>query len=939
MTCLRRLCLTIAFGCLCTVATATSFVPMVRNYFPSDYLSSNQNWCVTQAPDGLIYVANTSGVLTFDGAGWTLTAMPDMRIVRSVKATDDGRIYVGSFEEIGYFERDSYGGLRYTSLVPLAGDAMKPNDEVWSIVECGGKLFFHSFSAIFCYDGQSVKSERFAENITAIAECGGRLYLNFQYRGLAEMNPDTFEYTLFNNSDLADAVTVLPYGSDRVVVTKNRGFFLMKEGRFERLGTLADKQFRRAEINRAIITADNKYVIGTISEGVVIVDSTGKICSVLNSESNTLANNTVLGLYSDAENNIWIALDNGISVYSPYLSLGKIIEFEPNVGTIYSTCDDGRNLYVASNQGLYRHSHQTGRTEKILAGQVWDLHQEGSQIFCSNSGVTQVIHRGAMSQCGERSGGVNIAKGYIAGREVMIQSSYSTLDLFLRDRNGLWRFSNEIGGFINPTRYIEIDYKGRVWCSHFRRGLYCLELNDELTGVAKSTFISSPDASNALFNVFKVDNQVVFANREMIYTYDDTSRRIVPFEMLNNVLGQFRTAYRIAPFGDNRYWFITPTDAALVLITSNQMKILDVVSYKAFDETYIDDQQNIVPVSETECYFCFENSIGLYRLDSLSPKPLFPVSIRSVKAVNGEGRVINMPIDRVVEIPYDYQTVELHYSLPSYSCKGRVTYRYWLDGAPLATTLDTQVKYSILRNGRHLFVVEALDEKGGVLSDDKYEFIIAQSRYLNFWAWLIYTLLFGGLVFGIVRYVQHLMVRRSLKIRAQEAELRRRKQEEQQQIILTLEKENLEKEINFKSKELASSTMSIIRKNEILQQIRSELTEQKSVLGAHYPTKYYDKIVKMIDQNISSDDDWSMFQHNFDRIHENFFVKLKERYANLTDADLRLCAFLHLNLSSKEIANLMNISIKGVEVARYRLRKKLDLPTGKSLTEFLILFK
>lgn len=133
--------------------------------------------------------------------------------------------------------------------------------------------------------------------------------------------------------------------------------------------------------------------------------------------------------------------------------------------------------------------------------------------------------------------------------------------------------------------------------------------------------------------------------------------------------------------------------------------------------------------------------------------------------------------------------------------------------------------------------------------------------------------------------------------------------------------------------------MTIIKKNEILAHIKDEVIAQKQVLGTQYPNKYYDKLVRLIDENISSADDWAIFQTNFDRIHENFFRNLHLNYPELTSNDLRFCAYLRLNLSSKDIAHLMNISLKGVEMARSRIRKKIGIPSTKSLTEFMIEFK
>ena len=151
-----------------------------------------------------------------------------------------------------------------------------------------------------------------------------------------------------------------------------------------------------------------------------------------------------------------------------------------------------------------------------------------------------------------------------------------------------------------------------------------------------------------------------------------------------------------------------------------------------------------------------------------------------------------------------------------------------------------------------------------------------------------------------------------------------------------LEREKLEEEVKLKSKELASTIMGSIRKREVLTDIREELSAQKAALGKDYPDKYYQKICSIIDSQLGSEADWKAFESNFDNIHSNFFSTLRERYPALTDTDLRFCAYLHLNLTSKDIASLMNISLKGVEAARSRIRKKIQLPQNQSLTSFMI---
>ena len=130
--------------------------------------------------------------------------------------------------------------------------------------------------------------------------------------------------------------------------------------------------------------------------------------------------------------------------------------------------------------------------------------------------------------------------------------------------------------------------------------------------------------------------------------------------------------------------------------------------------------------------------------------------------------------------------------------------------------------------------------------------------------------------------------------------------------------------------------MSIIKKNEFLLKLKESFQKQKEDLGTRYPDKYYNHITQKIDTNISHGDDWKIFETNVEQAHEQFIQKLITKYPQLTHSDLRLCTYLRMNLSSKEIAPLMRISVRGVENHRYRIRKKLDLPSDINLTDFIL---
>ena len=122
--------------------------------------------------------------------------------------------------------------------------------------------------------------------------------------------------------------------------------------------------------------------------------------------------------------------------------------------------------------------------------------------------------------------------------------------------------------------------------------------------------------------------------------------------------------------------------------------------------------------------------------------------------------------------------------------------------------------------------------------------------------------------------------------------------------------------------------MSIIKKNEFLNNIKSELVSGGKT--------NIDKVVNIIDKNLNNTDDWKMFQEAFNNADKKFLKKIKTNHSELTPNDLRLCAYLRLNLCSKEIAPLLNISPRSVEVKRYRLRKKMNLDRDENLTTYIL---
>ncbi len=154
--------------------------------------------------------------------------------------------------------------------------------------------------------------------------------------------------------------------------------------------------------------------------------------------------------------------------------------------------------------------------------------------------------------------------------------------------------------------------------------------------------------------------------------------------------------------------------------------------------------------------------------------------------------------------------------------------------------------------------------------------------------------------------------------------------------LISLKNEKLQNEINFKNSELATSAMHLVQKGELLNRVKNELTQLIKVLDNTNGITDLKKTIKVLIEDEKTDKDWENFMHHFDKVHSDFVIKIKERHIALSGNDLKLCAYLRMNLSTKEIAQLMNISIRGVEISRYRLRKKLGIEAQSSLFQYLI---
>lgn len=920
-----------------TPAQSEEAIFQVKNFEKKVYRASNQNWSVATSPNGSVYFANHWGLLEFDGISWDLHRLPNQTILRSVLVASDSLIYTSGYRELGYWTVGKSNTYQYHSLNHLAEKYFSNNEESWSITSLNGSVYFHSYSKIYRFTNDSIIPIPAPGMIGTQHHIGNKILVVIQNWGIYSIEGNELKPYITNDFFQNKIVRfVLPYKENQLMIGTNLdGIWIWDGKQFSEWNPGWTEYFRKNELNRAILTNNGKLVFGTILDGVSVFDTSGKLITQYNT-SNGLQNNTVLGIAEDKFNNVWFALDSGIDFLSSHTTPGFSIEFIPGIGSVYDAAELNGKTYLATNQGLfYKQNDQSDNNYHLVSktqGHIWDCEILDNHLLVGHNNGIMLVDDNRAQTISPQSGGFCIKKDPMRP-DYYIESTYSNMINLKKQGNTVVQ-KGVIHGFSDLIRYIEVDHLGHIWASHMHRGVYKLLMNNHRDTIVSKTYYGA----NSVFqqdhsiHVFKIENRIVFTTEKMLFTYDDLNDSIIPYKLLNEKLGDFSVAHRIVEAPDHHYWMITKTKIGLFQIYNNEVTLIKSYPRSLFAvNQLIDNYENIVPLSASKAIICLEN--GIARIDASlnstgSEIADFMPQPKEIKLTDRHGKTEKRDQEEgSLLIKYKYNNIRIRYSFPHFT-HDPIYFRSYMKGLDQNWSPSTEMpdfSFDRLPTGEYELQVKAIDQWGNESLIHSIQIKVAPPWYASRYARVGYILSFIIFLFGFQAWAI------SKTRKKERIQLEKREKE-----LIRLRNQNLRTEIEHKSKELANSTIAMVKKNEFLMELKEIVQNQKEQLGARFPDKYYSSLVEKIDMNISSKDDWKLFETNFERAHEQFLSKLKEQFDDLTPGDLKLCAFLRMNLSSKEIAPLLGISVRGVENHRYRLRKKLELDSDDNLTDYLM---
>jgi DNA-binding CsgD family transcriptional regulator len=882
----------------------------------------NQNWSISQSPiNHKLFFANSEGLYEYNGISWRKHSTSDNFPVRSVLAHSNGHIYTSSFEELGYWMFDMNQQLIYHSLTHLTD--VEKNDEIWKIYEMGDKIYFQSFTSIYIYDFQNKNMMKVKAPYTMLFlhKMTDRFIVQIIDNGLFWFENNEFipvqGSLIFEDKKIH---SIIPYEENKwMICTDKSGLYLFDGTDFSMFSGEASDFLINYTCNAAISLSDSTLAFGSILNGLIITDLSGNIQRKYNT-SNGLRNNTVLSLFVDQDNGLWAGLDEGINYIDPSSPINHYRNTHGTLGTIYALLEHNDVLYIGTNHGLFTADiiERSGtyffhniRFVPQSHGQVWTLNKFADQILCGHNEGTYLVHHTNLQKISNITGGWTL----IEFEDLIAGGTYTGIVFFKKRSDGTWMFKNKLQDFNEPVRYLETDYMGYLWASHHQKGIYRIELDEDNSRATQVLYIPEIDERSYNLKVFKVNNRVLFTNGKSIYTYDFVRNDIVPFATLIETLGDFSKSTQIIHHKKNEYWFITRDKIALFDIS---MEFRATRQYEIIQENMNLPQRNIQLVTLDENTILFPNpySFDAYNV-SLGQKQnnISRLAFDRIIFHGKKDSLISTVIENIHKTPWYTNNVTAFFSDPSAFGQTSKRYEYRIneiDPTWQSTTTD-HITFLNLKHGK--YTLEIKKDSGPITT---FAFTVSKPWYYSHLAWIIYSIAFLFLIWGFIAFYRF--------------ELNRHKEI----VSLEIKQNSLEKELDFKSYELMLTMRYLILKNNILGDLQKQIDAIKEQ-SSKYPIKNLKNMEKIIGQGLGTQNlKWENAMKSLKFSQQGFFKEIKERYPNLTPHDLRLCSYLRLNFNSKEIAQLLNISARSVEISRYRLRKKLNLKHNDNLFDFLL---
>lgn len=923
------------------------WTPFVSNYDKSLYGKGSQIWQIAPSQKMFTYFANQKGVVQFDGTNWDLFPLNNGTYARSVLVSEsDHRIYVGGVNEYGWLEPSATGRMEYHCI----SDTIEDNDvrflgNVWSIRQSSTCIYYIGDSHFVKLFNGEISMTEASMKIECSAMVDDVLYLGTD-QGVHMLIGKNL-YPLQGGEKIADKRirAMIPFQGGLLIATSSFELYTYKKGQISQYEL--PEGVRKTEL--FCLASNDKYIaIGTILQGVYLIDiTTGNVVEF--NENNGLQDNTVLSLSFDRLGNLWAGLDSGIDYIYLNIPCTNLYTSRNTCGAGYSAAVENNTLYLGTNRGLFYTSISSSFKPNDLnikmiegtGGQVWNISRVGTDLFCMHDRGLMLIHGNMVEKIGKLNG-VWCCQPVMGHDNMLYVGTYD--GLFVSEKiNGHWRVTHRVEGEGGSFQIFEQESANELWLQN-GKGVSRLTISDDLKRFTDRIDYTKRNGLPKVdvYDVSKVSGRVYFSTQEGIYKYNHHSNEFEIASDLNDLLSGQSTYLSLREYQTDS----TSNMSRIIAMSQDEVLLTNLTPFKnAPNSSSIQlpiyqslisiatDFATVIPVSDSLFIVPNDKGFAIFNIDRVvggNKSHKHPFSIRKVVSTSPVDSVLyeNSILSHKVSptITYDMNSLRFLFNT-KVVCTDNVKYRCRLSGSQWSTWSEGGVKeYSDIHEGKYTFEVEAQFGNGST-EYDSIDFTVLPPWYRTIWANIIYMLIIFGLIGGLFLLERRRVLKKEQMIA---------KEKDDQMVAREIEFE--QQQLQHKSQEMANLMINLARKNEMLGEIKEEIIHVVSSLKAGDVKGSSRELLMLngkIDNNIENDDLLKRIEEQFDLVHNKFMQRLSERHPDLSNNERMMCAYLKMNLSTKEIAPLLNISVRGVESMRYRLRKKIGLDRDEGLMSYL----
>ena len=934
----------------CQLRAFTGKYP-IQNFTPTDYKAGIQNIDFAQNRNMNLFVANNLGVLSYNGHKWEVHAFETGKKERALAFDENSnRLYVGSQGTFGYFNENWH----YVTLTDKIPSPARDFDEVWDVFLFNSNVYFCTFQNIYVYDGQSITVIENEDGLDRSFCTNGRIFTQNQQGKLFEIKDQKLVFAYPQNQSDQIIAGMVPEGEGFLLFYNSGEIeFVTSFGvRTKHVGLA--KALQGKYVNQVLQLSDTRLAICTQTAGVFLYDLQSQAIENITTQDGLLTNACLRG-FQDYAGNLWVGMQNGIAlidINSPMRFINQEIGIQ---GSGYETFDTDEGTYYTTSNGIYFLANGAAQSVFLTGteGPAYGMQKISGKLYAGHHTGLFVLERGRAERLANTDGLWQV-KQLRSKPEFAIGGTYSGLFLFKIPTNQVLQAVQKINGFEETSRFFEEDQNGRIWVGQFYKGLYRLELSENLTEATVTNVSDEYDLPiGEQIVLSKINNGLYLATSAGVYKIDQTTDQIAEADIFSKDIGK-QQVYLLAQDKQKNIHVLAENLVGFFKQISANNFVFVPSSLFQLRYSFNNDLLNVATNTGHGVFFN-ANEGFIHYLPEMENRLTVekPLLVRTVSSVSEDSTLyIRKPFATVPDIKeplnVSHRAKVLQFEVESFQFNNvnNQQFRYFLKGfdEEFGEWTNSAIKeYTNLTEGDYEFVVQTRNQLGEAVTSQSLLLSVEPPFHRSLFAKILYAIL-GVCLLLLVPILQKRRYRKkaALAEEAIQVELAKKQAElikiEQQkgQELLQLEEDKIKSELQHLNNLLAASTMNLVVKNEFIETIKGKIKEVTRK-GKNRETKQaLEQIVKEIDVTLKLQEDWEQFEHHFDQVHGTFLSRLRDEFSDLSPNEQKLCAFLRLNLNTKDISNLMGISLRGVEVARYRLRKKLSLHKGQNLSKFIL---